>query len=134
MGYMGYDVRSQGAGAEPGEDGGLELHGAQNLGSALSTIVIADGPGVIPARKIARPTGGALNDHPDLIIIDEPVTEFIELLREKPKNKLPKLFLISRDRYSEHEKEILADKLNTVEILRLPFDIDEFEEKISDYL
>ena len=36
----------------------------------------------------------ALNDSPDLIIIEEPLSEFIELLREKPKSKLPQLVLI----------------------------------------
>ncbi len=76
----------------------------------------------------------ALNDHPDLIIISEPMTEFIELLREKPKDKLPKLFLISHERFTKHEKEILASELNTVDILNLPFNLDEFEKKISSYL
>ncbi len=76
----------------------------------------------------------ALNDSPNLIVIDEPTTEFIELLRKTPRSKIPKLIIISKDRYSKNEKEILAEKLNAVDFFQFPFDLDEFENKISCYL
>lgn len=102
-------------------------------GDMLSQILRLKGCNV-KVTSNAEVFNNALNDHPDFIFIHEPTSEFIELLREKPKDKLPKLFLISRERYTEQEKRILADKFNTVEILRLPFDIDEFEKKISCYI
>jgi DNA-binding response OmpR family regulator len=73
----------------------------------------------------------ALKDHPEIIIINSPISDFIEVLRKKPRDDLPKLFLLSRDRFSKQEKQILMDELNTVDILTLPFNLDEFEKKIK---
>ena len=102
-------------------------------GDMLSLLLINKGYNV-KVTSNADIFNEALNDHPDLIIINDPITEFIKILREKSKGRLPKLFLISKDRFTEHEKEILADKLNTVEILTFPFKLEEFEKKISCYL
>jgi CheY-like chemotaxis protein len=76
----------------------------------------------------------SLEKSPNLIIIDDQNTEFIKYLRKFPKYKLPKIILISMVRFSKTEKNKLTKDLNVVGFLPYPFELDEFEKKISYYL
>ena len=71
---------------------------------------------------------------PDLILIADNIPGIIERYDEYFDENMPKTIVLTNERFTKREKKILSEKMNVVDYVRNPFDVDKLTSIVHRHL